>query len=219
MTERAAAVEAAMNRPEFAAPPTAVHVYRLAGVTETPIAVPTTVDDAAMAFRCPVLRCRIGRGIQCAQRWGVAQAGALEREKCRVCPAGSARARLLGVKPAEVDMITADRIRIVSHGTPRGDRDQEVKRVTRLRAAQRAKSEIARLNRDRRIKVLMEEAAVELAKAPAESAIELCRRILGAAATSTEQALVSDAIRGLVAAKRVARGPDRRYRLLSGEVQ
>ena len=116
-------------------------------------------------------------------------------------------------------MITADRIRIVSPGTPRGNRELEVKRVTRLRASQRAKSEQSRVNRDRRIKALMEEIAAELVKAPAESATELGRRLIGAA-TSTEQAMISEAVRGLVAANRVVRGPDRRYRLLSkGEVQ
>jgi hypothetical protein len=43
----------------------------------TPIAIPTTREDAAMAFRCPVLRCRIGLGALCAQRLAVAQAGAV----------------------------------------------------------------------------------------------------------------------------------------------
>lgn len=219
--DRTAAIEAAMARPEYDAAPEGTHVYRLGLVdTHTPIAVPATKEDAAMAFRCPVLRCRIGQGAQCAQRWAVAQAGAMEREKCRVCPAGRARARLLGFKAEGVDMITADRMRIVTYGGQTGDREKEVKRVTRLREAQKARSEVTKRNREARVATIAEQIAEDLAGNPAGSATELCRRLLGPTATSTEQSIVSDALRVLIAANRVARGTDRRYHVLSkGEVQ
>ena len=221
MNDRAAAIEAAMARPEYDAAPDGTHTYRLGLVdTVTPIAVPATREDAAMAFRCPVLRCRIGQGAQCAQRWAVAQAGAMEREKCRVCPAGKARARLLGIKAEGVDMITADRMRIVTFGGQTGNREKEVKRVTRLREAQRARSEATKRTRDARVSALADQIAAELVNEPASSAIELCRRMLGPVATSTEQAIVGDALRVLIATNRVARGTDRRYHILSkGEVQ
>jgi hypothetical protein len=137
-----------------------------------------------------------------------------------VCPAGKARARLLGVKAEGVDMITADRMRIVTYGGQTGSREKELKRVTRMREAQKARSEATKRNREARVNAIAERIAAELANESAASAVEICRRILGPVATSTEQAIVSDALRVLIATNRVARGTDRRYHLLSkGEVQ
>lgn len=215
--DRNAAIEAAMARPEYDATPDATHIYRLGLVeTRTPIAIPMTADDAGMAFRCPVLRCRIGQGAQCAQRWAVAQAGAIEREKCRVCPAGKARAQLLGIKAEGVDMITADRMRVITYGGGAGDRAKELKRVTRMREAQKARTEATKRHRDARIAVLVNQIATSIAEEPAASVIELSKRLFGAVATSTEQSVVADALRILVTTNRVARAADRRYHLLKG---
>lgn len=220
-TEREAAIAAAMARPEFNDEPTGTHTYRLGLVeTSTPIAVPSTKEDAAMAFRCPVLRCRIGQGVQCAQRWGVAQGGALEREKCRVCPAGRARARLLGIKAEDVDMITADRSRIVTYGGNAGDRDKELKRVLRLRETRKVRSEATKRRREARITALADQVYASLVQQPAVSGAELCRRLLGQIATGTDQSNMSEALRVLIDTKRVVRGTDRRYHALNkGDVQ